>query len=50
MAVGQFSDQIALDYTNLAPSLCPLGKYDLIPFEAFGYTVIGIHDGGSTKS
>ena len=25
----------------------PLGKTDLIPFEATGKTVIGIHDGGS---
>jgi hypothetical protein len=45
--IGQFIEQIALDYTNLEASLHPLGKTDLIPFEATGKTVIGIHDGGS---
>lgn len=48
--VGLFIDRIALDYTNLDPSLYPLGKSDLIPFEAFGYTVVGIHDGGSKQN
>ena len=48
--VGQFIGQIALDYTNLETSLHPLhplGRTDLIPFEATGKIVIGIHDGGS---
>jgi hypothetical protein len=45
--VGQFIEQIALDYANLEASLHPLGKTDLIPFEATGKTVVGIHDGGS---
>ena len=45
--VGQFIEQIALDYTNLETSLRPLGMTDLIPFEATGKIVIGIHDGGS---
>jgi Zn-dependent M28 family amino/carboxypeptidase len=45
--VGRFVEQIALDYANLEASLHPLGKTDLIPFEAMGKTVIGIHDGGS---
>jgi hypothetical protein len=45
--VGQFIEQIALDYANLEALLHPLGKTDLIPFEAIGKTVIGIHDGGS---
>ena len=47
---GHFIDRIALDYTNLDPSLCPLGKSDLIPFEAFGYLVEGIHDGCSKQN
>ena len=47
---GHFIDRIALDYTNLDPSLCPLGKSDLIPFEAFGYLVVGIHDGCSKQN
>src|ERR671918_315418 len=39
--VGQFIEQIALDYANLEALLHPLGKTDLIPFEAIGKTVIG---------
>ncbi|HKG31518.1 MAG TPA: M20/M25/M40 family metallo-hydrolase [Nitrososphaeraceae archaeon] len=45
--VGQFIEQIALDYANLETSLHLLGRTDLIPFEATGKIVIGIHDGGS---
>jgi hypothetical protein len=45
--IGQFIEQIALDYTNLEALLHPLGKTDLIPFEATGKIVTGIHDGGS---
>ena len=48
--VGQFIEQIALDYANLETSLHPLhplGRTDLIPFEATGKVVIGFHDGGS---
>jgi hypothetical protein len=47
MKVGQFIEQVALDYANLKTSLHPLGRTDLIPFEATGKIVIGIHDGGS---
>jgi hypothetical protein len=45
--LGQFIEQIAIDYANLEASLHPLGMTDLIPFEAAGKTVIGFHDGGS---
>jgi Zn-dependent M28 family amino/carboxypeptidase len=45
--VGQFIEQIALDYANLETSLHLLSRTDLIPFEATGKIVIGIHDGGS---
>ncbi|MFZ0567888.1 MAG: M20/M25/M40 family metallo-hydrolase, partial [Nitrososphaeraceae archaeon] len=45
--VGQFISQIDSEYTNLEASLRTLGKTDLIPFEAIGKTVIGLHDGGS---
>ena len=45
--VGQFISQIDSEYTNLEASLHTLGKTDLIPFEAIGKTVIGLHDGGS---
>jgi Peptidase family M28 len=45
--VGEFIKEIATKYTNLEGSLSPLGKTDLVPFEAAGITVIGLHDGGS---
>jgi Zn-dependent M28 family amino/carboxypeptidase len=45
--VAKFIAQIDSEYTNLEASLQPLGKTDLIPFEAIGNTVIGLHDGGS---
>ena len=45
--VGQFIKQTALKYVNLNATMDPLGRTDLIPFEATGKTVIGIHDGGS---
>jgi Zn-dependent M28 family amino/carboxypeptidase len=43
-AVADFIKYIALEYTNLEAVLAALGKSDYTPFEAFGYTVIGIHD------
>jgi hypothetical protein len=45
--VGQFITQTSLEYINLNAIMDPLGMTDLIPFEATGKTVIGIHDGGS---
>jgi hypothetical protein len=45
--VAQFIARIDSEYTNLEASLRPLGKTDLIPFEAISKTVIGLHDGGS---
>jgi hypothetical protein len=45
--IGQFIKQTALEYVNLNAIMDPLGRTDLIPFEATGKTVIGIHDGGS---
>lgn len=45
--VGKFIKEIASKYTNLEGSLSALGKTDLVPFEAAGITVIGLHDGGS---
>ena len=45
--VGQFIEQVALEYANLETLLHPLGMTDHIPFEATGKIVIGIHDGGS---
>jgi hypothetical protein len=48
--VGEFIKGIGPEYTNLETSLSTLGKTDLIPFEAVGSTVIGLHDGGSYKN
>jgi Zn-dependent M28 family amino/carboxypeptidase len=45
--VAKFIAQIDSEYTNLEASLRTLGKTDLLPFEAIGKTVIGLHDGGS---
>jgi hypothetical protein len=45
--VGEFIKEIAPKYINLEGSLSALGKTDLVPFEAAGITVIGLHDGGS---
>jgi Peptidase family M28 len=45
--VAEFIKHIALESTNLEPVLDILGKSDYTPFEAFGYTVVGVHDGGS---
>ena len=44
--VGIFMKQIALEYTKLNATLTVLSNSDYRPFEAFGYTVIGVHDGG----
>ncbi|MDQ3838926.1 MAG: M20/M25/M40 family metallo-hydrolase [Thermoproteota archaeon] len=44
---AQFIENIAQEYTNIQTSLRTLGKTDLIPFEAAGNIVVGLHDGGS---
>ena len=44
---AHFIENIASEYTNLETTLRTLGKTDLIPFEATGNIVIGLHDGGS---
>jgi hypothetical protein len=44
---AHFVENIASEYTDLKTSLRTLGKTDLIPFEATGNIVIGLHDGGS---
>lgn len=38
--------QVASSYTGLQAILNKLGNSDFIPFQALGYTVIGIHDEG----
>jgi len=48
--IALFIKQIATNYTNLKAILSKLENSDFIPFEAFGHTVIGIHDGGVKKN
>jgi hypothetical protein len=48
--IALFIKHIASNYTNLKAQLAKLGNSDFIPFEALGYTVIGIHDGGVTEN
>jgi hypothetical protein len=48
--IALFIKQIASNYTNLEAILSKLENSDFIPFEAFGHTVIGIHDGGVKKN
>jgi hypothetical protein len=48
--IALFIKQIASNYTNLEAILSQLENSDFIPFEAFGHTVLGIHDGGVKKN
>jgi hypothetical protein len=48
--IALFIKQIATNYSNLKAILSKLENSDFIPFEAFGHTVIGIHDGGSENN
>ncbi|HET9773904.1 MAG TPA: M28 family peptidase, partial [Nitrososphaeraceae archaeon] len=43
---AEFMKKITLHYTNLFPRLQNLSNSDFNPFEALGYIVIGLHDGG----
>lgn len=49
-AVANFIKGVAEKYTNLNVTLGLLGNSDYLPFEALGYTVIGLHDDGVTKN
>jgi Zn-dependent M28 family amino/carboxypeptidase len=49
-AVANFIKGVAEKYTNLNTTLGLLGNSDYLPFEALGYTVIGLHDDGVTKN
>jgi Zn-dependent M28 family amino/carboxypeptidase len=48
--IALFIKQIASNYTNLETIMSKLENSDFLPFEAFGHTVIGIHDGGVKKN
>jgi aminopeptidase YwaD len=49
-AVANYIKDIAEKHTNLNTTLGLLGNSDYLPFEALGYTVIGLHDDGVTKN
>jgi Peptidase family M28 len=46
--MGEFIIQTAQKHVNLNATMDPFGRTDLIPFEATGNIVIGLHDGGSS--
>lgn len=43
---GQIMEQMAVNYTNLPVMLGPIYDSDYMPFEALGYVVVGVYDGG----
>ena len=49
-AVANFIKGIAENHTYLNATLGLVGNSDYLPFEALGYTVIGLHDDGVTKN
>ena len=49
-AVANFIKSIAENHTDLNATSGLLGNSDYLPFEALGYTVIGLHDDGVTKN
>ena len=48
--IAKLFRDVASKYTSLNATLGKLGNADYIPFEALGYTVIGLHDDGVTKN
>jgi peptidase M28-like protein len=50
LAVANFIINIAENHTDLNATLGLVGNSDYLPFEALGYTVIGLHDDGVTKN
>lgn len=43
---GEILEQMTLDYTDLDVLLGPIYDSDYMPFEALGYVVVGLYDGG----
>ena len=41
---------MALDYTDLQVVFGPIYDSDYMPFEALGYVVVGIYDGGQVST
>jgi hypothetical protein len=48
--IAKLFKDVASKYTSLNATLGKLGNADYLPFEALGYTVIGLHDDGVTKN
>lgn len=48
--IAKLFRDVASKYTSLNATLGKLGNADYLPFEALGYTVIGLHDDGVTKN
>jgi Peptidase family M28 len=48
--IAKLIRDVASKYTSLNATLGKLGNADYLPFEALGYTVIGLHDDGVTKN
>jgi hypothetical protein len=44
---GEVMEQTAVDYTDLQVMLGPIYDSDYMPFEALGYVVAGLYDGGA---
>lgn len=48
--IAKLFRDVSSKYTSLNATLGKLGNADYLPFEALGYTVIGLHDDGVTKN
>ena len=46
---GEIMEQAAVDYTDLQVMLGPIYDSDYMPFEALGYVVAGLYDGGAVN-
>jgi hypothetical protein len=47
---GEFMKQMAMNYTDLQVIMGPIYDSDYMPFEALGYVVVGIYDGGQVST
>jgi Zn-dependent M28 family amino/carboxypeptidase len=46
LSYGKVMEQIAINYTDLQPVIDRMYNSDYMPFEALGYVVAGLYDGG----
>ena len=45
-AFGRIMEEAAARYNDLEVNFGPIYDSDYMPFEALGYTVVGVYDGG----